>query len=34
MIRGMAKQMAHVKVKAFGWLMARRIAPVRPDILN
>jgi len=33
MIRGMYTQMAHVKVKTFGWLTARRIVPVRPDIL-
>ena len=33
MIRGMYTQMAYVKVKTFGWLMVRRISPVRPDIL-
>ncbi len=33
MIRGMNTQMAHVKVKTFSWLMVRRTAPVRLDIL-
>jgi len=31
MIRGMNTHMAHMKVNVFGWLLARRIAPVRPD---
>jgi len=34
MIRGMNTHMAHVKTNVFGWLLARRIVPVRADILN
>jgi len=34
MIRGMNTHMAHVKANVFGWLPARRIVPVRADILN
>ena len=33
MIRGMNTQMVHVKMNTFGWLPARRMVPVRSDIL-
>jgi len=33
MIRGMNTQMGYVKMNTFGWLSARRMVPVRPDIL-